>query len=303
VKSKWPGRLERAFFLFTIRDLPFTILLLDSAEIPLRFMVSVMHESNAKSRPVHENLDTTYVSVAALVRYLQQREFQGWVHVELDEYDADVFLNGGNPPRARETDHAKARTDEGEAALQRLLVRAREPGGLVSVFEGERESVSSEETAQASVAIASAAAREELTGREASPEELEWHDLVRLSGELIATVERAALSAGADFHGLFRTVRLGLADDYSFLDPGSGRFEYGNGAAQLHARPSPKAFVAGIGEALRGVVNKISAGPRAESVRERVALELAVLARRRQSQLAKFKFTPQLDRIAGTRVL
>jgi hypothetical protein len=290
------------FFLFTIGDLPFRILLLDSAAIPLRLTVSAMHERNAKSRPVHENLDTTYVSVAALVHYLQQREFKGWIHVELDEYDADVFLDGGNPPRVRETDHASGRTDESEAALQRLLVRAREPGGLVSVFEGEREEAASVEASQAATTAAAVtgAANE---NRNVSPEEKEWRDLVRLSGELIATVERAALSAGADFTTLFRLVRLGLADDYSFLDPGSATFEYGNGTAELRARPSAKAFVTGIGEALRRVVNKISAGPRAETVRERVALELAVLARRRQSQLAKFKFTPQLDRIAGTRVL
>jgi hypothetical protein len=265
-------------------------------------MVSVMHERNEKSRPIHENLDTTYVNVAALVRYLQEREFKGWVHVELDEYDADIFLNGSRtePPRVRETDHATARTDEGPSALQRLFVRAREPKGLVSVFEGEREESASEGATEAS---GTESARAIAENRNASPEELEWHDLVRLSGELIATVERAALSAGADFTALFRTVCLGLADDYSFLDPGSGRFEYHNGGAQLHAKPSTKAFVSGIGEALRGVVNKISTGPRGRSVRERVALELAVLARRRQSQLAKFKFTPQLDRIAGTRVL
>jgi hypothetical protein len=259
-----------------------------------------MHERSAKSRPVHENLDTTYVNLAALVRYLQQRDFKGWIHVELDEYDADIFLNGEDAPRVRETDHATNRAGEGEAALQRLLVRAREPGGLVSVYEGEREETISDD---ASLRIGADVVPGETENRNASPEEMDWHDLVRLSGELIATVERAALSTGADFKDLFYTVRLGLADDYSFLDPGTGRFEYGNGTAQLRSRPSANAYVSGIGEALRGVVNKISAGPRAKSVRERVALELAVLARRRQSQLAKFKFTPQLDRIAGTRVL
>ncbi len=257
-----------------------------------------MHERSAKSRPVHENLDTTYVNVAALVHYLQQREFKGWIHVELDEYDVDVFLNGRQPPRVRETDHAKNRTDESEAALQRLFVRAREPNGLVSVYEGERAEMASDEASPEVVVD-----RAQAETRNVSSEEIDWQGLVRLSGELIATVERAALSTGADFATLFRKVRLDLADDYSFLDPGSGGFEYGNGTAQLRANPSAHAFVSGVGEALRGVVNKLSAGPRAQSVRERVALELAVLARRRQSQLAKFKFTPQLDRIAGTRVL
>ncbi|MBA2732819.1 MAG: hypothetical protein H0U54_07985 [Acidobacteria bacterium] len=267
-------------------------------------MLSIMHERNEKYHLVHGNLDTTYVNLAALVHYLRQREFNGWVHVELDEYDADIFLNAKEPPRVRETDHATNRTSEGEAALQRLLVRAREPNGLVSIYEVEREEEANEEVS--STAAANAPAQAETDNRNASPEEseeMDWHDLVRLSGELIATVERGALSAGADFASLFRTVSLSLADDYSFLDPGTGRFEYGNGTAQLRAKPSAHAFVSGISEALRGVVNKISTGPRAKSVRERVALDLAVLARRQQSKLAKFKFTPQLDRIAGTRVL
>src|ERR1044071_1399970 len=211
-------------------------------------LVSVMHERSAKSRPVHENLDTTYVNVAALVHYLQQREFNGWIHVELDEYDADVFLKAKEPPRVRETDHAKNRTDEGEAALQRLFVRAREPGGLVSIFEGEREETASDEASSKVVADVAQA-----ENRNASPEELDWRDLVRLSVELIATVERAALSTGADFTTLFRAVRLGLADDYAFLDPGSGRFEYGNGTAQLRATHSAHAFVFGVGGDLRGV--------------------------------------------------
>ena len=259
-----------------------------------------MHEGKAKFRPVHENLDTAYVNLAALIRYLQQREFSGRIHVMLAEYEADVFLSAGETPRVQETNHTTGRSSEGEAALQRLFVRASEPGGLVSVYEGNREELMGDE---ASDAASIETAQAETRSRNVSPEEGDWPELVGLSGELIGTVERAALSAGADFNGFFRAVRLTLADDYSFLDPGAGRFEYGNGAVQLHAKPTEQAFVSGISEALRRVVNKISAGARAQSVRERVALELAVLARRRQSQLEKFKFSPQLDRIAGTRVL
>ena len=259
-----------------------------------------MHEGKAKFRPVHENLDTAYVNLAALVRYLQQREFGGRIHVMMDEYEADVFLSAGEPPRVQETNHTTGRSTEGEAALQRLFVRASEPGGLVSFYENSQEEMTGDE---ASLLASAEVAQAETESRSVSPEGGDWPDLVRLSGELIGTVERAALSAGADFSGLFRAVRLTLADDYSFLDPGTGRFEYGNGAVELHTQPSENAYVSGISEALRRVVNKISTGARAQSVRERVALELAVLVRRRQSQLARFKFTPQLDRIAGTRVL
>lgn len=260
-----------------------------------------MHERREKSRPVHENLATAYVNLAALIRYLRQQDFAGRIHVELDEYEADVYLSGNDSPLVRETDHAAGRRSEGEAALQRLLVRASEPGGLVSVYEDGAEEEAKPDGPPP--VVLSPPPVEEESAAAPPPAETDWPELVRLSGELIGTIERAALSANADFSNLFRAVRTAMADDYSFLDPATGGFEYDNGAAELRANPSAHAYVSGVSEALRRVVAKISTGPRAQSVRERVALELAVLARRRAPQLEKFRFTPQLNRIAGTKVL
>jgi hypothetical protein len=260
-----------------------------------------MSEQSVTPRPVHENLDTAYVNLAALVRYLQERFFAGRIHVVLDEYEADVVLCGTEPPRVSETDHATGRQAEGEAALHRLFVRAREPGGTISVYD--TSGVAGEQSPATVAPPFVAPARPEREPEELRPEDLDWSDLLRLSGELIGTIERAALATGADFAGLFRGVRREMADDYPFLDPGTGRFEYGNGEVWLRAKPTARAYVSGVSEALRRVVSRISTGPRANSVRERVALELAVLARRRQAHLARFKFSPQLDRIAGTRVL
>jgi hypothetical protein len=260
-----------------------------------------MSEPSVTPRPVHENLDTAYVNLAALLRYLQERYFAGRIHVVLDEYEADVLLGGTEPPRVRETNHATGLQAEGDEALKRLLVRAREPGGLINVYE--HSGAAEQKSLGPAPPVWVAPARPEREPEELTPEDVDWSDLLRLSGELIGTVERAALSTGADFAGLFRDVRREMADDYPFLDPGTGRFEYGNGEVWLRAKPAARAYVSGLSEALRRVVSRISTGPRAKSIRERVALELAVLARRRQAHLARFKFAPQLDRIAGTRVL
>jgi hypothetical protein len=252
----------------------------------------------AKRRAVHENLDTAYVNLGALLRYLQAREFTGRVHIELEEYDADVFLNGQEAPRIRETDHAKGRAGEGEEALRRLMVRASSPGGLISVYEGAQEAMPD--------GASSAGADdddEEDAVQGLTKEEAEWRDLLSLSGELIATVERAAQSVGADFNAIFRAARLALAEDYPFLDPTANWLEYAGGRLSLHARPKLNTYSQGLSECLRRVVQKLAGGPRGGSVRERVALELAVLARRRATRLAHFKLTSQLDRIAGTRVL
>jgi len=259
--------------------------------------------NDTSSQALHENLDTAYVNLAALLRYLQQREFNGRVHSQLAEYEADVYLSSQDAPRVRELDHASGRTGEGEEALQRLLVRAVEAGGLVSIYT-EPEAEAAEPVAPVVWPNLNIDFVGEEGTAELSPEQQEWRDLLRVSGELIAATERATLSAGADFEALFRAARLELSDDYAFLDPLAGRFEYTTGGlVRLYAWPSPEAYVASIAECLRRVVSKVATGERGGRLRERVALELAVLARRRHSQLTRFKLIQQFDRIAGTRVL
>ncbi|HEX8476222.1 MAG TPA: hypothetical protein VF666_19640 [Pyrinomonadaceae bacterium] len=273
-----------------------------------------MPEQREKLRLVHENLDTAYVNVGALLRYLRGREFAGRVRVELEDYDAVVFLKGKDEPRVVERDYARGRVDEGEAALHRLLVRAREPGGLVSVYEGEGgdgvdESASreSDDVRIKSEAVFDAASRahamQDAGASFAADEEAERRELLQLSGELMAAVERAASVAGGDFASAFQRARIQLADDFPFLDPMQRRFAYADGAATLQGKTSAGTYVSGVCEALRRTVEEIATRGEKIGVRRDVARELSTLARRRQTALAHFKFTPQLERIAGMRLL
>lgn len=259
----------------------------------------------ASPRAVHENLDTSYVNLAALVRYLEGREFTGRVHVALRECDGDIFLRAGETPYARETDHASACEEEGDAALRRLFVRAGEPGGLVSIYEGADESArdAAGEGGRAG-GTSGATARRVGGSAELDPAE-EWLALLELSGELVATVERGVSPAGGDFVRAFGDARAEMADDYPFLDPGEGRFGYdGRGPLRFRGRVSAGAFGSGVCEALRRAVERLAAaGNEPDALRGRVAGELSVLSRRRQSTFQHFKLTHHLERIAGTRLL
>jgi hypothetical protein len=88
-----------------------------------------------KTRPIHENLDTSFVNLSALLRYLQRRQFAGRVRVEMNGYEGDIILLEGNKMQVREHDRITGRTGEGEEALPRLLIRAREPGGTINVYQ------------------------------------------------------------------------------------------------------------------------------------------------------------------------
>jgi hypothetical protein len=261
--------------------------------------------SRSKNFADYENLDTSFVNLGALLRYLQQRDFSGRVRVDLGDYRAEVTLRAGERPSCKELDVSTGREGEGDAALQRLLVRSMEAGGVINVYseeaQGERDKFDEQEAPHAEAGSFDAA--EKSTGRELSDEEIEWQELLRTGADLIACVERAARSTGANFDAMFRTARLELADDFPFLDPNSLSFEYANSEVELRASPSPRAFVSGICETLRRVVERLATGNRAASLRERVALELAVLARRRSRQLNAFGIMSQLNRIAGTRVI
>lgn len=280
----------------------------------------------------------------ALLRHLSQRAFVGRVHVELNDYTADVFLTGSKTPLVHEVDRANGTDVIEESALHRLVLRARESPGSITVFEGADEAVavqsgaadakgevalpatSSNETPQSEMPLSAydgepaaqplkagvATSTEDTTisvdasasrAEAFQPEErVDWGDVVKASGELIGAVERALTGTGADFASLFRAARLDLADDYTFLDPISERFQYSNSMVTVTDELPVNSYVTGLSEALRRVVDKVATGDRARRVRERVALDLALVARRRDEVLQRSGFREQLDWIAGTKV-
>lgn len=254
-----------------------------------------------KTRALHENLDTAYVNLAALLRYLQQRDFTGRVHVELDEYDGDIYLAARAALRACERDHVTGREDEGQAALQRILVRASEPGGRISVFESVGGASGETDDEHARQARAAGERRE--TSRTRTQEEIDRRNVLQLSGEVIAAVERGvAAASNENFAAHFQSARRAIADDYPFLLSLGNCVEYAHGEARLKRGTEIEKFVAGTCEALRRVVEGVAAtGERARGVRREVARELAALAERRPRALTRFGFTPQLERIAGLR--
>lgn len=305
--------------------------------------------SEFKSRVIHENLDTSFINLWALLRSLTQRGFIGRVHVELKDYTADVYMTGSNTPLVREIDRAAGTETLEQAALHRLVLRARESSGSISVFEGADEAVAvrnapvpepimepdasvpteepppgvaietppqisvqpakiepppydSDDESESAV-ITTTSLAEPATEQDDSEGTIDWSEVVKASGELIGSVERALNGTGADFSALFRATRLELADDYTFLDPMSNGFEYANSLVTVTHELPPHTYVAGLSEALRRVVEKVATGDRARRVRERVALELALLARKRKELLTRSGFQAQFDRIAGTKVI
>jgi hypothetical protein len=285
--------------------------------------------------PFLANLDTTFVNLWSLLRKLTEQGFIGRVHVELNDYAADVFLDGSATPTVREVDRT-ANTDViEEGTLHRVVLRVRETPGTINVFAGADEATVPqpktnvappviEETqvvadvAPAAKELTSEPATESDFGWRSSPEpqaaQLEeavyrtgsyddWPATLAVAGEVMSAVERGINATGANFLSLFSTIRLELADDYVFLDPMAQTFQYRDGVASLKNPPAMSVFVSGLSEALRRTVDRVAVGDRARRLRERIALELLAVARKRGEVLERSGLRMQLDRIAGTKVM
>jgi len=300
--------------------------------------------STTNGKALYENLDTAFVNLWSLLRNLTQRGFVGRVRVELTNYSADVFLNGSGTPMVHEVDYAAGTDTLEEAALHRLVLRARETPGTISVFEGAIETIAAPDRSAPSSgeAPAEVPGSTELTSFavkppgtappvgiapsiEISPEsEIEVRDrdtqsqpepeampetegqkslTISLGGELIGAVERGINASGEDFGAIFYAVRLELADDYAYLDPLSNALTYSKGTVSLTQDVSETVYVSGLSEALRRTVDRAASGDRARRVRERIALELLGVARKRREAIEHSRFGLQLDRIAGTKVI
>ena len=276
-----------------------------------------MSTENVPSRVLYQDLDTSFVNLWGLLRYLSQQSFIGRVHVELTNYSADVFIDGRETPLVHEIDRAAGTDVVEEAALHRLVLRVRESPGKISVYEGAEEAVATpSQTVATSIpsavmpeAMRSSEAKEsddlatQTTFVQESTSGSEPDQTIKLSGELIGAVEQAATSQGVNFAALFQQARVALGDDYTFLDPMSGSLDYHNSSVTIKGGNLPQGFVAGVSETLRRVVEQLATGDRARRTRERVALELARVARKNREAIAASEFKEQLDRIAGTKVI
>lgn len=276
-----------------------------------------MSTENVPSRVLYQDLDASFVNLWGLLRYLSQQSFIGRVHVELINYSADVFVDGRETPLVHEIDRAAGTDVVEEAALHRLVLRVRESPGKISVYEGADEAVATPSQA-VGTSIPSAATAEamrssdtkdnddaatETTFVRESTSGADADQIIKLSGELIGAVEQAATSQGVNFAALFHRARVAWGDDYTFLDPISGLLDYHNSSVAIKGGNIPRGFVTGIAETLRRVVDQLATGDRARRTRERVALELARVARKNREAIAASGFKEQLDRIAGTKVL
>ena len=291
-----------------------------------------------KNQSIHENLDTSFVNVSALVRYLRRRQFVGNVRIELSGYEAEIFLSEGNAIRVREYDRIAGRIGEGEEALQRILIRSREPGGIVNVYQAAEEPQTVAENTEippekisnpfqnikpSSVLTANAAPTEEIIvekpkpkislpnlpfefsnnvedkARQATISPNDWQLLLDLTGEILGTIDKTLATGKLDFPAAFLKARTEISGDYPFLSPTANNFEYKEGKVSMREPQSAKLFTASILEILRRMLEKLGANPKFADLHRSITQKLLALLYQRRPLYDKLSITKPLEKILG----
>ena len=246
------------------------------------------------NRPVHENLDTSFVDLPALVKHLQRGGFVGRVRLEMSGYRAEIYLFAENRLKAREGDRNSAADGaEDESVLRRIFLRASEPGGLINIYQ----IIDENETPMSEMEETSGETSRRFAGQTLRPAvpAAEYGMLLDLTAELLETIDRSLAKADLDFSSAFAKARSEISADYPFLPA----LRYAEGKITGDAPVNPQMFVAGMLEALGRIFDRLGANPRFAEVYRLAAQQVLALIYRRKPLYDKFSMTSPIERMLG----
>jgi len=280
--------------------------------------------------PIHENLNTSFIDLSAMVEHLRGLQFVGSIHLEMSSYDADIMFTESGQILSREYDHIAGRISYGEHALQSILERAAEPCGRINVYQSEAETRKCFKTDMYLDTGISRRARQSLSGlsdkwasryyplldltgddedggidlpkmpfalRSASNEfdilADDWQELLQLTGELLRTVEIALLRLNFDFAAAFENACAFASADLHFIDPDSG-FRYSSGVVTVDEVVSTQAFISGTMTALSHVFTRLREGSEMGNLLHSTLHSVRVFINNDRERFEKFGITAKL---------
>jgi hypothetical protein len=221
-----------------------------------------------KKQPIHQNLNTSFVNVGALVRYLRQLQFVGSIRVELSSYEADIIFTSSMTIRAREYDHIAGRISQGEQALKRILIRCKEPHGKIDVYKAAEGYAGADESVFVDKAIiVDAREMAASTGGTAATEKgfefvLSEYDsenalvLAALS-EILRKVERALAQGNLSFTSAFQLSCDSIAAAYPFMEKNRHAMIYKKGEIRLSVPAKAASVTSAVFDALRPIFQRL----------------------------------------------
>ena len=224
--------------------------------------------------PIHENLNTSFVDLDALVRYLRSMQFVGRVSIELCAYEAEIIFTPLNTLQALERDLHSGAVTKGKEAFQRILERVRSSHGRIGVYRSAERTgwpVRREAFVESSIAAeAERIARSPgdspayhlIAAKEARQKEtISIADSEHLLSEILTTMNVSLAKANLNFAAAFHNACLQLERAYPFLADNEEPVVFHGESASVSVNTDPAEFAEAVCKAIGKVFNRLAERP------------------------------------------
>lgn len=216
-----------------------------------------MLASTVQSEVRYKDLNTDFTSLDKLIGKLKDEGHTGYIEVRMSDREGVglVFLENGEV-----VESILSMQDEevsGETILPHILENASTLGADFNVYNAAIE--------------ASFAESEEIEAGFDLPR------LLAVWGETIGTVEKMsdATMGSGHFLEIFKYVMIEKANEYPFLDPFAGLFQYKEGRIQYSG--DAKNLSKGLSDCLSTTIQKLAAEPAAADLEHKIQTEMKVV--------------------------
>lgn len=261
-----------------------------------------------KKQPIHQNLNTSFVNVGALVRYLRGLQFVGSIRIELASYEADIVFTESRTVRAREYDHIAGRIAHGEGALQRILIRAKEPHGRIHVYKapvgyagrddgsifvdkaimtGARKMAASRGGTSVSGALNQGIV---LSNRNSGSAQI-----LAVISELLRMIDKALAVGQLSFSAAFRDACDEVASEFPFMRESRAALTYKNGEIALNADADARVVASAVFSALRPIFRRLRGEQKYTELVQVLSDSLLELANARRQEFVRLGLIDHIE--------
>ena len=265
-----------------------------------------------KKQPIHQNLNTSFVNVGALVRYLRSLQFVGSIRIELASYEAEIVFTESNTVRAREYDHIAGRISHGEHALQRILIRAKEPHGRIHVYKAV-EGYSGRDDGSVFVDKAIMTGARELAANHGgviahiAPQEIVLTDrdgenavvLATLS-ELLREIETLLAVGKLSFDAAFRVACETIAAEFPFMRANSQALVYKQGEITVNVQADADLVAEAVFAALRPIFSRLRSELKYRELIQMLSERLLELSTERRPEFVRLGIMKHIEELLAS---
>lgn len=258
-------------------------------------------------QPIHQNLNTSFVNVAALVRYLRRLGFVGSVRIELSSYEADIVFTGSKSIRAREYDHIAGRISHGEHALKRILIRAKEPHGRIHVYKSVGASAGHDDgpvfvdksiiTNAREMAASGGGTTTKEQNYEFTMSRGEGENALVLAAlsEFLREIDKGLAKGKLSFSAAFRNACDEIAADYPFLKRARGTTIYRDGEIHLTEAADAGRVAEAIFKALHPIFSRLRSERKYDELRRLLTEKLRESTIERRTEYVRLGLMPLIE--------